>query len=111
MGTTQVNPQSHPYREFVGTKQWSALDHALDELIENHDLEEKTGREYIVGFLCKALASNEPVLSEAEAEEQKRARMRTALAKAQAMLKAADPNGASMVDELIAERRLEAARE
>jgi hypothetical protein len=110
MGTTQVNPHSHPYQQFVGTKQWSALDHALEELIENHDLEERTGREYIVGFLCQALAEKEKPLAEAE-DERKLAHMRAALKKAQEMLRAADPNGASMADELIAERRLEAARE
>jgi hypothetical protein len=110
MGATQVNPHRHPYEQFVGTKQWSALDHALKELIENHDLEEKTGREYIVGFLCQALAEKDKPSAKAE-DEQKLSNMRAALRRAQEMLREADPNGASMADELIAERRLEAARE
>ena len=47
---------SHPYREYEGTPLWRALDKGIADLVENQDLEERTRREYIVGYLCKLLA-------------------------------------------------------
>ena len=46
----------HPYVQFVDTDAWSILNAALDELVKNGDLVEQTNRDYIVGYLCKALA-------------------------------------------------------
>lgn len=31
------------------------IDQALDELVENQDIEEITKREYIIGYICKKL--------------------------------------------------------
>jgi hypothetical protein len=47
---------SHPYREYEGTPLWRALNKGIADLVENQDLEERTRREYIVGYLCKLLA-------------------------------------------------------
>jgi hypothetical protein len=46
----------HPYLDFEGTKNWKLLDQAIEELVLNSDLIERTNRAYIVGYLCKALA-------------------------------------------------------
>jgi hypothetical protein len=50
-------PSKHPYREFEGTREWAAIDRAITNLVSNKDIEETTARKYIVGYLCKALAS------------------------------------------------------
>ena len=47
---------SHPYCEYEGTPLWRALDKGIADLVENQDLEERTRREYFVGYLCKLLA-------------------------------------------------------
>lgn len=43
----------HPYAAWRGTRIWSILEAAIEELVDNRDLEEMTPREYIVGFLAK----------------------------------------------------------
>ncbi len=110
MIANRVN-NNHPYEQFEGTRQWSVLDRALSELTENSDLEEMTRHEYIVGFLCKALATNEQDVDAPVADDMELAYVRSTIAKAQAMMRQADPDGDSMAGELIAERRREAARE
>jgi len=56
---TASSEQPHPYKEFEGTATWKILDHAIQSLVENDDLQERTDRAYIVGSLCKALAESE----------------------------------------------------
>ncbi|WP_338325058.1 hypothetical protein [Planococcus koreensis] len=46
----------HPYEKYEkyeNTELWKKIDQALDELVENQDIEEITKREYIVGYICK----------------------------------------------------------
>jgi len=43
----------HPYKELETTPTWRAIDRGIAELVENGDLIESTGREYIVGYLTK----------------------------------------------------------
>jgi hypothetical protein len=50
----------HPYVAYESTSNWKALNEAIDELVANSDLIEKTNRAYIVGFLCKALDEENP---------------------------------------------------
>jgi len=45
----------HPYKEFEKTGLWKALNKGIRDLVENQDLKEITRRDYIVGYLCKAL--------------------------------------------------------
>jgi hypothetical protein len=45
----------HPYKGFEGTRLWKAVNKGISDLVENQDLNEKTQREYIVGYLCKVL--------------------------------------------------------
>ena len=79
------------------------LDAALAELAENHDLVETTDHRYLVGYLCKALAARQ--------EEQKKQKRLKAWDAARAIVAEANVDGRDLVQELIDERRLEAARE
>lgn len=51
----------HPYKQFEGTALWQVLDAALSDLIANDDIEERTAREYIVGYLAQQLAESDVV--------------------------------------------------
>lgn len=46
---------SHPYKEFENTPIWKIVNKAIKELVENDDIEEKTQREYIVGYISKLI--------------------------------------------------------
>jgi len=46
---------SHPYEEFEKTRLWRVLNKGILDLVKNKDLVETTGREYVVGYLCKVL--------------------------------------------------------
>lgn len=50
---------THPYERYENTELWKIIDQALDELVENQDIEEITKREYIVGYICKKLIEKE----------------------------------------------------
>jgi hypothetical protein len=43
----------HPYEKLEGTPLWSALDMAINGLVLNKDIVERTPRPYIVGYLCQ----------------------------------------------------------
>jgi hypothetical protein len=55
---THTNESIHPYLEFEGTPEGVALDRAITELVDNNDLKETTARKYIIGYLCRAVASS-----------------------------------------------------
>jgi hypothetical protein len=55
---------AHPYKEFEGKRLWKALNKGISDLVENQDLKEITGREYIVGYLCKVLTRRKKLFSE-----------------------------------------------
>ncbi len=44
-----------PYEAYRGTPTWNIVEKAIDDLVENEDLVETTGRDYIVGYICKKL--------------------------------------------------------
>ncbi len=46
----------HPYQKYDGTVAWKAIYGALEQLVLNDDIEERTPREYLVGYLIKSLA-------------------------------------------------------
>jgi hypothetical protein len=48
---------SHPYREFEQTPLWRAIDIAVAELEQNNDVELRTTREHVIGYLCRLLAA------------------------------------------------------
>jgi hypothetical protein len=45
----------HPYIQYEALAVWGVISRAVDELVDNQDLQETTARQYIVGSLCKAL--------------------------------------------------------
>jgi hypothetical protein len=49
---------THPYKQFEGTPLWEVILKGIDDLVGNNDLEEKTARENIVGYLCKLLSES-----------------------------------------------------
>lgn len=53
---------SHPYEAFETDPLWQMVKNALHDLVENGDVSEQTSREYIVGYIVKAIReSGEPV--------------------------------------------------
>ena len=48
---------SHPYSEFEHTPLWKAIDAAVAELEQNRDVELKTTREHVIGYLCQQLSA------------------------------------------------------
>jgi hypothetical protein len=57
MSQTRERPE-HPYGSYTGTAEWAVIDRALVDLVRNQDIVERTAHEYIVGYLCRALAEN-----------------------------------------------------
>ena len=95
---------SHPYAALEGTVEWSAIDRAVRELAANQDLVETTKHEYIVGFLCKALADPAYSGSEAGTSDSRR----VALHSIREAVRKANTSNRDLVEELIQERKLEA---
>jgi hypothetical protein len=52
---TQSEPSNSPYEMYRETQVWKIVDKAINDLVVNNDLAEKTRRDYIVGYLCKNL--------------------------------------------------------
>lgn len=52
------------YNEFKNTKIWEVLDQGIQNLIDNQDIEEKTNREYLIGYLLKLLKEKECIKSD-----------------------------------------------
>ena len=50
---------SHPYEQLEHTRLWVVINKGIDDLVENDDIEERTQREYIVGYLCKLVTELE----------------------------------------------------
>jgi hypothetical protein len=48
---------THPYSQFEGSDLWRVLERALTDLSANQDLTVTTAPEYVIGFFCRALAS------------------------------------------------------
>lgn len=52
---------THPYTKYENTEMWKRIEQLITELVDNHDIEEKTKRKYIVGYICKDLLEAEKV--------------------------------------------------
>jgi hypothetical protein len=48
----------HPYIEYESHPLWKIVENAIEDLVKNDDLVEKTGREYIVGYICEQILKN-----------------------------------------------------
>lgn len=44
-----------PYSEFLETPAWVVLEKAIQDLVDNQDLEEMTNRKLIVGYILSKL--------------------------------------------------------
>jgi hypothetical protein len=53
---TEPARSASPYDLYKETKEWKIVEKAIQDLVENNDIAETTGRDYIVGYLCKQLA-------------------------------------------------------
>ncbi len=49
---------AHPYVALEETPTWIAVESAIDDLVKNSDLVERTAREYVVGYLCRKIVAN-----------------------------------------------------
>ena len=47
-----------PYSEFLNTSVWDVLDQAIQDLIDNQDIEETTDRKLIVGYILSKMNEN-----------------------------------------------------
>ena len=101
----------HPYLGLTTTPQWAVIDRAVLELAENRDLVETTAHEYIVGYLCKALADRMGGEIGAVADFERSEHRRQALDRVRKAVKQANPKKRDLVRELIEERRAEAQGE
>ncbi len=45
----------HPYVEYEADPLWPLLEQGIGDLVRNQDLVEQEDRNYIVGYLCKAI--------------------------------------------------------
>jgi hypothetical protein len=48
--------KQNPYTKFEGSILWRTLEKAIAALVKNGDLEERTPREHIVGYICQTIA-------------------------------------------------------
>ena len=46
----------HPYSKFEDTQLWKLVDKTVNDLIENQDIELTTRKEYVIGYICKAIS-------------------------------------------------------
>ena len=53
-----MKPDTFPYSEFQNTPAWEVLENAIERLVINNDLVERTNRRYIVGSILKTLNEN-----------------------------------------------------
>lgn len=47
-----------PYEGLKGLPAWKVLEAAIEDLVKNDDIEERTQRDYIVGYLVKVLSNS-----------------------------------------------------
>lgn len=55
---TKINEKiskKYPYKQYETEPIWAVINKGISDLVENGDIEEKTARQYIVGYLCKVI--------------------------------------------------------
>lgn len=58
MKEQQETEIEYPYKDLEGTSLWVVINEAIQDLVENQDLEENTQRRYIVGYIAALLVRN-----------------------------------------------------
>lgn len=59
---------THPYEAGEGTELWEILDRCVRELEHNSDIELRTDRRYVVGYLCQRLSERFPAAEDRPGE-------------------------------------------
>ena len=49
---------NHPYSQFEETRLWKTIDAAVAKLEQNQDVELKTTRQHVIGYLCQLLSAD-----------------------------------------------------
>lgn len=55
--SSQSRKNSHPYEGLERTPMWNRVDQAVKALLKNGDLELKTHRKYVVGYICHKIGN------------------------------------------------------
>lgn len=50
-----MKESQHPYKQYEQTELWELINQAIEDLIENQDLELTTRKEYVIGYICKSI--------------------------------------------------------
>jgi hypothetical protein len=53
---------SRPYDEYRDTPLWAAVEATIAELVATRELTVNTAPEYVIGFLCRELATKNVIL-------------------------------------------------
>jgi hypothetical protein len=62
MPRVRTTESQSPYAQYEGTELWKSLEKGIGDLVRNKDVKEETPRRYIVGYLCKVVASRQKKL-------------------------------------------------
>lgn len=62
---------NHPYQQQESHPAWAVLNRALDDLVRNGDLDEKTARAYITGYLVKVLSDHRLLQDDSDRNDRK----------------------------------------
>ena len=53
----------HLYAKYENAKIWKIIERALEDLSKNNDIEISTCKEYVIGFICQQLESENCIIS------------------------------------------------
>jgi hypothetical protein len=67
--------KDHPYRQYEKLRLWKVLTRAVKDLESNGDVEAKTARRYIVGYLSKLLVESDLIRDDPKEGSAQRARI------------------------------------
>ena len=55
----KTNDHNTPYAQYKNTEEWVIIEHLLNELETNQDIELKTAPEYVIGYLVEKLRNKD----------------------------------------------------
>lgn len=53
-----MTEKTHPYKKYESTETWATVDSAIQDLIDNRDIELTTAREYVVGYIVQQISED-----------------------------------------------------
>ncbi len=48
----------HPYKKYESSKNWEIIEKAINDLIENQDIDLTTRPEYVIGYICDKIETS-----------------------------------------------------